>query len=190
MCNVRSVPGLDGISNGTLLVLLDRSSCSRVFLLALYNRMFLESSFLVAWRDTLVSFVPKSDSSGFRPFSLTSVLCKIFERLIHRQLEYLAERNQWTPGNQFDFSWGSDPGLLFIVYGGLVRACLEWGSPLFQYAGMNALRILDRIQYEALRMVLGCLRSTRIAILLSEVRCVTSLADWSRRVRLREIHTL
>ena len=66
-------------------------------------------------------------------------------------------------------SWGVSPSLLLTVYRGLVRAYLEWGSPLFAGASGTALRILDRAQYEALRVALGCMRSTPIAELLSEV---------------------
>ena len=60
------------------------------------------------------------------------------------------------------------PSLILLVYRGLVRAYLEWGSPLFAGAGRAALGILDRAQYEALRVALGCMRSTPIAVLLSE----------------------
>ena len=65
-------------------------------------------------------------------------------------------------------SWGVSPSLLLTVYRGLVRAYLEWGSPLFAGPSGTPLRFLDRAQYEALRVVLGCVRSTPIAVLLSE----------------------
>ena len=65
-------------------------------------------------------------------------------------------------------SWAVSPFLLLLVYRGLVRAYLEWGSPLFAGAGRSALGILDRAQYEALRVALGCMRSTPLAVLLSE----------------------
>ena len=42
------------------------------------------------------------------------------------------------------------------------------GLTLFAGASGTALRILDRAQYEALRVALGCMRSTPIAVLLSE----------------------
>ena len=65
-------------------------------------------------------------------------------------------------------SWVVSPCLLLSVYRGLVRAYLEWDSPLFRSPGDAALRILDRVQYEVLRAVLGCMRTSRIAIFLSE----------------------
>ena len=93
-CNVLSAPSLNGISYGTLLGFLDRSSSLQVFLLSLFNAMFRESSFPPAWRDTLVSFIPEPGSSDFRPISFTSAVCKTFERLIHKRLEYLTERDR------------------------------------------------------------------------------------------------
>ena len=60
------------------------------------------------------------------------------------------------------------PSLLLLVYRGLLRAYLEWNAPLFFAASITTLRILDRAQYEALRAVLGCMRSTSVAIFLSE----------------------
>ena len=65
-------------------------------------------------------------------------------------------------------SWGMTPSLLLLVYRGLVRSYLEWGAPLFMAASRSNLGMLDRAQYEALRVVLGCMRSTPVAILLSE----------------------
>ena len=65
-------------------------------------------------------------------------------------------------------SWGVSLSLLLLVYRGLVRAYLEWGSPHFAGACRTALSILDRAQYEALHVALGCMRSTPIAVLLSE----------------------
>ena len=70
-CNTRSVPGFNGISYETFLGLLDRSNCSRVFLLLI----FLEYSFSPSWMDTSVCFIPKPGSYGFRPISFTSAIC-------------------------------------------------------------------------------------------------------------------
>ena len=65
-------------------------------------------------------------------------------------------------------SWSVSPSLLLLVYRGMARAYLEWGSSLFEGAWGMAYSILDRAQYEALRVALGCMRSTPIAVLLSE----------------------
>lgn len=65
-------------------------------------------------------------------------------------------------------SWGADPSSLLMAYRGMVRAHLEWGAPLFMCASQTNLKILDKIQYSALRVVLGCIITTPISVLLSE----------------------
>ena len=65
-------------------------------------------------------------------------------------------------------SWGANPALLLTVYRNLFRAYLEWGAPLFRCASKSALRILDRVQFGALRAALGGMRSTPTSVLLSE----------------------
>ena len=64
--------------------------------------------------------------------------------------------------------WGVTPSLLLVAYRNLIRSTLEWGSPLFSSAPRGTFRLLDRALYMALRTILGCMRSTPIAILLSE----------------------
>ena len=44
------------------------------------------------------------------------------------------------------------------------------GAPLFHAASRSTLSILDRVQYEVLRAVLGWIRSTPVSILLSEAK--------------------
>ena len=65
-------------------------------------------------------------------------------------------------------SWGVNPLLLLRVNRGLVKAYLEWGAPLFLAASRSTLSILDRVSYEVLRAILGCVHSTPVAILLSD----------------------
>ncbi|XP_051170050.1 uncharacterized protein LOC127287259 [Leptopilina boulardi] len=65
-------------------------------------------------------------------------------------------------------SWGADPSSLLMAYRGLVRAHLEWGAPLFMCASQTNLKILDKIQYSALSVVLGYMITTPISVLLSE----------------------
>ena len=72
----------------------------------LFNRMFADSRFAHSWRDTLVTFLPKPGSINFRPILLTSTLCKTFERMVQKRLEFLVEKNRWVPANQFGFRRG------------------------------------------------------------------------------------
>ena len=65
-------------------------------------------------------------------------------------------------------SWGANPALLLTVYRNLVRSYPEWGAPFFRCAAVSALGILDRAQFGALRVALGCMRTTPTSVLLSE----------------------
>ena len=68
---------------------------------------------------------------------------------------------RWIPGHptsntsplglcaRLVYSWGVSLSLLLLVYRGLVRAYLKWGSPLFAGACRSVLGILNRAQYEA-----------------------------------------
>ena len=65
-------------------------------------------------------------------------------------------------------SWGGWSCPVLTVYRNLVWRYLEWGSPLFRCASKSALSILDRVQFGALRVTLGCIRTTPTSALLSE----------------------
>lgn len=49
----------------------------------------------------MILFIPKPERKGFRPVSLSSNISKLFERLIHRRLEYIAESKNWFPPFQY-----------------------------------------------------------------------------------------
>ena len=102
-CRVRSSPGLDGFSYE---ILRRFSEEVRAFLLDLFNAMFRSSSYPSSWRDTYVIFIPKLGGRGYRPISLTSSVCKLFERLVQRRLEHQAELLNWIPNFQFVFRRG------------------------------------------------------------------------------------
>ena len=89
--NVRSAPGLDGIGYEVLRGMLERA---RGFVFSLFNRMSAESRFPPSWCDTLVTFLPKPGFTKFRPISLASTLCKTFEKMAQKRLEFLVERNR------------------------------------------------------------------------------------------------
>ncbi|XP_051155209.1 uncharacterized protein LOC127277858 [Leptopilina boulardi] len=65
-------------------------------------------------------------------------------------------------------TYGADPGSMLMVYKGFPWALLEWGSILIAGANKTTLRRLDKVQNSALRIAMGCMRTTPIPILLSE----------------------
>lgn len=76
------------------------TSCQSL-LLKSFNFFFKNSIFPETWRDNLILFIPKPEGKGFRPISLSSNISKLFERLIHRRLEYIAESKDWFPPFQY-----------------------------------------------------------------------------------------
>ncbi|GFO36149.1 reverse transcriptase-like protein [Plakobranchus ocellatus] len=62
-------------------------------------------------------------------------------------------------------NWGVTPKSLRTIYVSFTRAVLEYANPVLNLASRTSLEKLDRVQNAALRLVLGALRSTPIAIL-------------------------
>lgn len=54
--------------------------------------------------------------------------------------------------------WGADTATLLVVYKGLVRSHLDYGSFLLNPISKKNKDNLDKVQYEALRLVTGCMR--------------------------------
>lgn len=98
--NIKSAPGTDYVTWEWLRAL---SLRAQHFCLKLFNIFFVNSLFPEAWRNTRVIFIPKPGGKGFRPISLTSVLSKLMERLVHRRLEHFVEQRNIIPSFQFGF---------------------------------------------------------------------------------------
>lgn len=65
--------------------------------------------------------------------------------------------------------WGADPVTLSMVYRGMVRSHLDYGSFLLAPCSRKNLHRLDVVQHRALRIITGCMRSTSINAILAEV---------------------
>lgn len=66
--------------------------------------------------------------------------------------------------------WGAHPTSLRLLYNATVRSILDYGSFLLEPGNAQGLRSLDLIQYKALRIVLGAMRSSPTNAL--QVECV------------------
>lgn len=64
--------------------------------------------------------------------------------------------------------WGADPKVLMMIYKGLVRSHLDFGMILTFNTSQQNLNRLDRVQYRALRIILGAMKSSPIPSLLAE----------------------
>lgn len=95
---MNSSPDLDGVTGMMIKAL---SPLTREFLLVLFNRTLFQSSFPVTWRRTTVIFIPKPGGKGYRSIALTSVLSKIFEKLIQGRLDIIQRWQSAIPRKDF-----------------------------------------------------------------------------------------
>lgn len=65
-------------------------------------------------------------------------------------------------------SWGGDPKTLLLLYKGLIRSRIDYGSFLLNFLPNNLNTKLDKIQFAALRICLGAMHSTPTNALLAE----------------------
>lgn len=79
--------------------------------------------------------------------------------------------------------WGADPQTLLIIFHALVKSHLDFASYCLYNASGRASKKLDTIQYEGLRICLGCMRSAPTGLLLSEA------ADMPLSVRRKMLAT-
>ena len=78
----------------------------KLILIDIYNEMYQSNSYPNTWKTSFVHFIAKVDRKSFRPISLTSCLCKLFESLIKQRLQWWAETNNLIPPSQNGFRKG------------------------------------------------------------------------------------
>ncbi|XP_013884271.1 uncharacterized protein LOC106532689 [Austrofundulus limnaeus] len=78
--------------------------------------------------------------------------------------------------------WGAERKALKTIYTGLIRSVLDYGSLAFGSASETLLKKLDIIQYQALRLCTGAIRTTPISALLVEMG---EIPLYLRRLQLR-----
>lgn len=64
--------------------------------------------------------------------------------------------------------WGADPKSMLVVYKALIRSHLDFGSILYNKLPKRLVEKMDRVQFGALRLCLGCMKSTPICALMAE----------------------
>mgnify|MGYP000535923180 CR=1 FL=1 len=64
--------------------------------------------------------------------------------------------------------WGSDPKILLLVYKGIIRSHLEFGTQCIFKTSKANWHKLNKMQYQSLRAVMGHMKSTPIRAILAE----------------------
>ncbi|KAI5738982.1 hypothetical protein M8J77_013456 [Diaphorina citri] len=91
-----SSPGADEIHNQMIMHLPESTTA---LLLRLFNQIWRENVFPEDWKHSILVPIPKpgKDSTlpeNLRPISLTSCLCKLFERIVLKRLNFFLESNK------------------------------------------------------------------------------------------------
>ena len=100
-----SAPGNDQIPYK----LIDKShKTSKMFLLSIFNRIWISEEFPSSWRMGLVlSFLkqgkPPEDPRSYRPITLTSCVGKLLEKMVNTRLMMVLEAHNMIPREQFGF---------------------------------------------------------------------------------------
>ena len=75
-------------------------------LLDIFNQMYENNSFPTEWKKSYVHFIPKGNGKKFRPISLTSFTCKLFESRAKNRMQWWVEVNDLVPSSQHGFRKG------------------------------------------------------------------------------------
>ena len=98
----------------------------------MFRRLVRLGSFPACWRQVNVTPIPKgppfSSVTNYRPISITSVLSKVFERLVSVRLGQFMERSGVLPTTQFAYrkGLGTCDALLCVPY--TVEYIGEWAG--------------------------------------------------------------
>jgi len=95
-----SAPGLDRID---YTIIRSFPLTIRLVLLRIFNEIFEQGLFPHDWRTSLIVFVPKPSNEGLRPITLLSCLLKIFEKMVYRRMQWVAEPQFMLPEFQAGF---------------------------------------------------------------------------------------
>lgn len=66
--------------------------------------------------------------------------------------------------------WGADPKTLLVIYNGIVKSHLDYGSIFIKPTNKTGLEKIDKTQFQSLRTILGCMKSTPTWALLAEAK--------------------
>lgn len=148
--DVRKASGPDGVP---AIVLKRCAPELSPVLTRLYRLSYATSCVPSAWREANVQPVPKkgdrSDPANYRPIAVTSVLCKVMERIINAQLIHYLEDHSIVNDRQYGFRPKRSTGDLLAYVTHL------WGEAMDKYGeslavSLDISKAFDRVWHKAL----------------------------------------
>ena len=106
-----------------------------------------------SWKVANVQPVPKkgsrADPANYRPVAITSVICKIMERVLNRRLLAYLETNELLSDDQYGFRSGRSTGDLLVYATHLWSEALEGHGEAIAVS-LDISKAFDRVWHEAL----------------------------------------
>jgi hypothetical protein len=143
--------------------------------------MLRQGSFPQCWRIAHVTPIPKGSSSPspsqYRPISITSVLSKVYERLIASRLGSFLERSGALPDAQYGFRKGLGTCDALLHVSGIIQHALDCGHEA-RIVQVDLSAAFDRVNHAALLFKLqsvgvgGCVLSVISQFLSDRKQCV------------------
>lgn len=104
----RKSSGEDQIDNAMIKHL---PPATKLYLLDFFNKLWTEGTFPQEWKTSIILPILKtgkeqSNPKNYRPISLTSNICKLFERIVNKRLIWFLEKTQKFSPQQFGFRSG------------------------------------------------------------------------------------
>ena len=109
-------------------VFLENCRCPGSRINIVFWRLVRLGSFLACWRLANVTQIPKgppSSVANYRPISITSVLCMVFERLVLIRLGRIIERSGVLPRTKFVYRKGLGTSHVFLRAFHTLQSALE-----------------------------------------------------------------
>ena len=100
----------------------------------IYNKSMSESHLPQDWKDANILPIFKSgertNCGNYRPISLTSIVIKIFEKIVHKKMFDYIERNKLLDPEQFGFRKFRNCEIQLLLYANYIAKQLDLGIPV------------------------------------------------------------
>ena len=144
-----------------------------------FRRLIYLGSFPPLWRQANITPIPKglpsSSVANYRPISITSVLSKVFERLVSVRLGQFMERNGVLPTTQFAYRKGLGTCDAHLCVSHTLQSALESGQET-RIVQIDFSAAFDRVNHQGILYGLCsvCIGGSVMSIRTQSVKMITA----------------